>query len=310
MSQEIALRGVVPVVPTPFRDDESVDLDGIASCVEFAVRCGVCAVCLPAYGSEFYKLTEAERRQVVETAIKTATGRVAIIAQSNHPSARCAADLARRHEELGADLISFAIPRQFALPAADLLDYCRTICRAVQRPVLIQDFNPGGPTVGAEFARALHDECSNFRYLKLEEPLMSGKVRTIREATQNQIGVLEGWGGMYLLDLIPAGICGLMPGLGPADLLQTIWRLATGNRMDAALDLFEHILPQLVFSLQSMELFLCLEKRLLAARGVLPETSTYVRRPTWTPDADALAYGLRLNQRVIAAAESCTQAAP
>lgn len=142
MSHEIALRGVVPVVPTPFRDDESIDLDGIASCVEFAVRCGVCAVCLPAYGSEFYKLTEAERRQVVETAIKT-----------------------------------------------------------------------------------------------------------------------------------------------------------------AALDLFKHILPQLVFSLQSMELFLCLEKRLLAARGVLPQTSTHVRRPTWTPDADALTYGLRLNQRVIVAAE-------
>ncbi|MSR58125.1 MAG: dihydrodipicolinate synthase family protein [Planctomycetaceae bacterium] len=303
MSQEILLRGVVPIIPTPFRDDESIDLQGINSCVEFAVRCGVCAVCLPAYGSEFYKLTEAERRLVVETAIKAAARRVGIIAQSNHPSASCAADLARRHEELGADLISFAIPRLFALPAADLLDYCRTVCRAVQRPVLIQDFNPGGPTVGAEFARALHDECPNFRYLKLEEPLMSGKVRAIREATQDQIGVLAGWGGMYLLDLIPSGICGLMPGLGPADLLQKIWQLGTGGQVDAALDLFEHLLPQLVFSLQSMELFLCLEKRLLALRQVLNESNIHVRRPTWTPDAEALAHGDFLNRRVLAAVE-------
>ena len=35
---------------------------------------------------------------------------------------------------------------------------------------------------------------------------------------------------MYALDLIPAGICGLMPGLGAADLLQRIWQLGTAGR--------------------------------------------------------------------------------
>jgi 2-keto-3-deoxy-L-arabinonate dehydratase len=299
ISKAVELRGVVPVVPTPFRADESIDFEGLAACVEFAVRCGVCAVCLPAYASEFYKLTEAERRLVLETAIRAAAGRAAVLAQSNHPSARCAAELAQRHADLGADVISFAIPRQFALPPADLLDYCRTICRAVELPILIQDFNPGGATVNAEFARNLMNECPNFRYLKLEEPLMSGKVRAIREATNDRIGVLEGWGGMYLPDLISAGICGLMPGLGAADLLQRIWLLATNGKMEEALDLFEHVLPQLVFALQSMELFLWLEKRLLAARGVLDEGSTHVRRPTWTPNAETLTHGLRLNERLM-----------
>lgn len=303
MSPDVNLRGVVPVVPTPFREDESLDLEALAGCVEFAVQCRVSAVCLPAYAGEFYKQTETERLSVVETAVKTARGRLAVIAQSNHPSARCAATLARRHEDLGADLISFAIPRQFALPAPDVLDYCRTICQAVHRAVLIQDFNPGGQTVGADFARALHTECPNFRYLKLEEPLMAGKVHAIRDATKDQIGVLEGWGGMYMLDLIPAGICGLMPGLAAADLLQRVWDLGTSQQLDSALSLFERVLPQIVFSLQNMELFLCLEKRLLAARGVLPMASTHVRRPTWTPDEETLAYGLRLNERVIAAAQ-------
>ncbi|MCH7687336.1 MAG: dihydrodipicolinate synthase family protein, partial [Planctomycetes bacterium] len=252
-------------------------------------------------GSEFYKLTESERRQVVETAIRAAAGRVTVMAQSNHPSARGAADLAKQHGQMGADLISFAIPRQFGVTDADLLDYCQSICQSVSLPVLIQDFNPGGPTVGGEFARKLSDRCENFRYLKLEEPLMSAKVRAIREATDGRIGVLEGWGGMYLLDLIPAGICGLMPGLGPADLLQQIWKLGTSGQFDQALDLFQVLLPQLVFSLQNMELFLCLEKKLLAARGVLPESSTHVRRPTWTPDAETLAYGMKLNARVVEA---------
>jgi 2-keto-3-deoxy-L-arabinonate dehydratase len=298
-SSTVELRGVVPVIPTPFREDESIDFDGLAACVEFAVRCEVCAICLPAYGSEFYKLSESEHRQVVETAIRAAAGRMAVLAQSNHPSAGCAAELAKQHQQMGADLISFAVPRQFGLTDADLLDYCQSICQAVSLPVLIQDFNPGGPTVGGEFARKLADRCENFRYLKLEEPLMSAKVRAIREATDGRVGVLEGWGGMYMLDLLPAGICGLMPGLGPADLLQRIWKLGTSGQLDQALDLFQVVLPQLVFSLQNMEFFLCLEKKLLAARGVLPESSTHVRRPTWTPDAETLEYGMTLNARIV-----------
>jgi 4-hydroxy-tetrahydrodipicolinate synthase len=299
----VRLEGVVPVVPTPFRADESIDFAGLAGCVRFAVRHEIGAVCLPAYASEFYKLKEAERLEVVEKALEAAEGRVLVVAQSNHPSARVAAELARRHERMGAAVISFALSRQFALPASDLLDYCRIICDAVTIPVLIQDFNPGGPTVGADFVQSLHERCPNFLYLKLEEPLMGHKVRAIRTATQDAVGIFEGWGGMYALDLIPAGIRGLMPGLGAADLLQRIWQLGTAGHVDDALDLFQVLLPQLVFSLQNLELFLCLEKKLLAARGVLEESSTFVRAPTWTPDADTLAHGLRLNARVV---EACT----
>ena len=298
------LRGVIPIIPTPFRVDESLDLAGLARCVRFAIDCGACAICLPAYASEFYKLIEGERLQVIATALEAAEGRLPVIAQSNHPSARVAAELGRRYEQMGAGVISFALPRQFAVPALDLLDYCRTICDAVQVPILVQDFNPGGPTVGAEFASTLHERCPNFRFLKLEEPLMATKVRAVRAATTDGVGVLEGWGGMYVLELIPAGVCGLMPGLGAADLLQRIWHLGTSARTEEALDLFEALLPQLVFALQNLELFLCLEKKLLAARGVLDEASTYVRRPTWTPDQETLAYGLRLNARVV---KACTK---
>lgn len=297
------LRGVVPVIPTPFRADESIDFAGLARCVRFAIDRGIEAVCLPAYASEFYKLTEAERLEVVETALTAAKGQIRVVAQSNHPSAGVAAGLARQHEKMGADAVAVALPRQFALPASALHDYCRAVCQAVTVPVLIQDFNPGGPTVGDDFAARLHEQCPNFRYLKLEEPLMGPKVRAIRQATRDAVGVLEGWGGMYTLDLIPAGICGLMPGLGAADLLQRVWHLGTAGRTDEALDVFQILLPQLVFSLQNLELFLCLEKDLLAARGVLDESNIHVRRPTWSPDPDTLAHGRRLNARVVRACE-------
>jgi 4-hydroxy-tetrahydrodipicolinate synthase len=180
----------------------------------------------------------------------------------------------------------------------DLLDYCMTVCRAVTLPILIQDFNPGGPTIDGSFCARLLDSCPNFQYVKLEEPLMGTKVTSIRNATADQVAVLEGWGGMYLLDLVPFGIRGSMPGLGPADLLARVWRLSQQGQVAAALDVFERVLPQLVFGLQNLELFLHLEKRLLVDRGVLP--NAVVRRATYTPAPEVLEYGCLLNRRVLA----------
>jgi 2-keto-3-deoxy-L-arabinonate dehydratase len=297
------LHGVVPIIPTPFTADEEIDLQALGRCVEFAADAGLPAVCLPAYASEFYKLSEAERARIVETAIAAARGRVGIVAQANHPAARIAAEFARRYEALGADCISFAMPRIFPLKESDLLDYCRVICDAVKLPVLIQDFNPGGPTVGADFSRRLADICPNFKYLKLEEPLMGPKIRAIIEAATGRVGVLEGWGGMYLLDLVPAGICGLMPALGVADVLQKVWESAKAGRQDEAMAAFQVVLPQVNFGLQNSELYLWIDKRLLAARGVIPSGSAGVRKACWIPDEASLQYGDWLNTQIISVAK-------
>ena len=101
---------------------------------------------------------------------------------------------------------------------------------------------------------------------------MAPKVVSILEATDGEVGVLEGWGGMYIVDLIPAGICGVMPGLAVTDLLALIFRLAANGDAVRAYEVFQGVLPQIVFSLQHMELFHHAEKRLLKARGILPGT--------------------------------------
>lgn len=284
---EQKLHGVIPVVPTPFTDREEVDYDALAGLVQFAVQAGVSGVCLPAYGSEFYKLSELERRRVIETAVKVKK-HVKVIAQSNHPSTQGACDLARLHQDLGADVISFAIPRQFALSEDDILRYCAGIASAVTIPVLIQDFNPGGPTVSGQFARHLLEAAPNFRYLKLEEPLMGAKVGAIRKLTKGRIGIFEGWGGMYLLELLSEGITGVMPGLSVCDLFRRVWSLGESGDVKAAAEIYRVLLPFVVFSLQNMELFHHCEKRLLKMRGLLQTTT--VREPTLRLDQPTQRY--------------------
>ena len=282
------INGVVPIIPIPFHPDESIDEPSLRRTVDWVASNHLAAMALPAYGSEFYKLSEAEREQVVGITIEQNRKRIPVIAQANHGSAKIAAATARRYEQMGADMIAFALPRQFATSDADLMRYCGCIAEAVNIPVLIQDFNPGGVTIGAEFITELHRQHPNFRYAKLEEPMIVDKLVAIRDAVGDKVGILEGWGGYYMLEAIPVGICGIMPGVPIADLLDRVYRDRAEGRDEQAYDLFGLLLPFINFTLQNFELFLQVEKRLLVRRGLFE--TPHVRALTLTPSKTVLEY--------------------
>ena len=289
--------GVLPVIPTPFTRDGSLDWAALDGLLEFAISARVCGVVLPAYASEFYKLRDAERRDLVFRAVSTLNGRLPVVAQVNHVSTAYAAETARDLERAGAAAISVAVPRVFGLPERDLLRYFDRILKAITVPLVIQDFNPGAATVSLEFVKSLHGQHAHFQYLKLEEPMMSGKVQSILEATHGAVGVIDGWGGAYMLELIDAGICGVMPGLAVSDLLQIIWQNARAGNKDVAYELFRGVLPQITFSLQNLEFFHHAEKALLVARGVLSHAE--VRDATLTIHEIDRAHIDFLNRKVI-----------
>ena len=295
------LSGAVPIIPIPFDAQENVDEEALRRLVEFAVSKGFSGICLPAYLSEFYKLSEPERIHVVKIAVSQAAGRLLVIAQSNHGSSRVALEMARAHVENGADLISVLVPRMFALSDDDLLRYLKPILNGVNVPSLVQDYHPGGSTIGPSFASRLSDECPRFRYLKLEEPEVMTKLIAIREATQDQIKVLDGTGGLYLMELIPAGISGVMSGLGFADALNVVFKLRAAHKYEDASELYEKLLPRIAFGAQNFELILYCEKRLLQARGLLK--SARCRDASIAPDLHTVLYVDEMNERIMRAFE-------
>ncbi len=293
------IQGIVPVLVAPFTAEEELDLESLRRLVEFSADKQLSAVCLPAYASEFYKLSIGERYALVEAAVEASDGRLCVVAQSNHFSAKLAAEIAKRNEELGAGAISVAVPRLFALPEADIFRFLATVLEATSLPVLIQDFNPTGATVSPSLVRRLHRKYPQFRYLKLEEPLMGPKLRRIQEETEGGVEVLEGWGGLYLVEGILSGASGSMPGLGMVELLQMVFSLAKAGDQKTALDVFSEVLPHIVFSLQNLELYLYMEKQLLLKRGLIANAT--VRSATFTPDEDTLKYVQILTDRVLEA---------
>jgi dihydrodipicolinate synthase/N-acetylneuraminate lyase len=295
---ENELFGVVPIVPTPFTEDEEIDEEALRRLIDFAIAGGIKAVCLPAYASEFYKLSDEEKLRVVKVAVEHAAGRIKIVAQSNSPSLKIAIRLAQANVKAGASVISLAVPRIFGLPEASIREYLSGFLKSIPNtPVLVQDFNPGGSSISVGFIRELMDTHPNFKYLKLEEPLCAPKFEEIINATGGKVGLFEGWGGLYMLELTPLGIAGVMPGLAVADILQKVFVLRREGRDAEAFDLFEKVMPQIFFSLQNMELFHYAEKELLIARGVLK--NSIARKAAYIPDPSSVKYIRELNKRVM-----------
>jgi len=122
------LDGIVPIIPTPFNVEEQIDWRTMRQLLEFAGSVAVSAVCLPAYASEFYKLSNDERCELIALAVKHLDGRVPVIAQANSVSAAHAVELARFAQDAGAAAVAIAVPRQFAVRAAICLVILTVSC--------------------------------------------------------------------------------------------------------------------------------------------------------------------------------------
>ncbi|MCK9589980.1 MAG: dihydrodipicolinate synthase family protein [Terrimicrobiaceae bacterium] len=282
------IEGVVPILPTPFAKSGGVEYHEISALVEFGIHARVSAIGTPAFGSEFYKLDGIERQKIIETVLLAVNRRIPVIIQCNHHYPEVAARMASEAEKMGATVVNTALPRAFASSSRHLLDYARRVCDSVSLPVVVQDWNPAGKAEGLDFIVALHQACPNFRYFKYEEPGLGPLCRDIMRETDGRVRVFSGWGGSYVLEQIPAGLCGVMPGLALADWHGLIWEAAKAEDWPRAFGLFADISPYMQFSLQTFEQFHHAEKQVLARRGILQ--SAVVRPITIELNSDAQAY--------------------
>ena len=128
--------GVVAFPVTPFRDDLSLDIEGLRHNLTRLMEHPVCAVVAAGGTGEVYSLTPSEHAQVVETTVEIINGKAPVIAGVGF-NRMLAVELANRSAAAGADAI-LALPPYY--PQADeegLVEYYRAIGDATQLGLLI-----------------------------------------------------------------------------------------------------------------------------------------------------------------------------
>jgi 4-hydroxy-tetrahydrodipicolinate synthase len=133
---EPLFRGVLPALVTPFRDGE-VDEDAFVRLVERQIAGGVHGLVPVGTTGESATLSHDEHRRVVELCVKTAAGRVPVVAGAGSNSTAEAIELVRHAKTVGAEAALVVTPYYNRPSQEGLYAHYRAINDAVQIPVLV-----------------------------------------------------------------------------------------------------------------------------------------------------------------------------
>ena len=132
-------RGIWAAVPTPFLPDQSLDIGGIAQNVHhYRDALGLAGIFCNGLMGEGWSLSLAERRQIVETTLAAAAGKLAVGVVTTHGSIRETLELSRHASAAGVDHIVLMRPAGL-FSAAEIADFVRLVARAVACKVVLFD---------------------------------------------------------------------------------------------------------------------------------------------------------------------------
>jgi 4-hydroxy-tetrahydrodipicolinate synthase len=128
---------VLPALITPFRDDgEAIDPEALAAIVDRVIGAGVAGLVPGGSTGEFTTLSHRERRQLIETTVEAAAGRVPVVAGTGALSTRETVELSAHAEEAGAAAVMIVPPFYDALSWRELVTHYRAVAGAIEIPIM------------------------------------------------------------------------------------------------------------------------------------------------------------------------------
>jgi len=276
-----AIKGVCPIVDTTFTESGDVDYQNLERLVSHLASSDVNSLAMFGFASEYFALSDAERRNITEIVVETCDSfdTNSIISVTPHATKNAVAE-AEYAEEIGADALMVLPPHIRISAAPDIIAHLRAVADAVSVPVVVQ-YAPEGDGVSVppkEFVK-LYDEVANVECFKIEAKPPGKYVTTLLEQTDGEMDVLVGNAGFEMIEALDRGAVGVMPASGMYDIYLDIYeRYQSGNR-EGAIDLHGDLLQMLNLIRQ---VGIQIEKAILARRGLA--NSAHCRAPVNKPD--------------------------
>lgn len=144
------LRGAMTAIVTPFDEAGGVDRERLAALVDWQIRSGIHGLVPSGTTGEGATLSDDEHRQVVETVVEAAAGRVPVVAGCGSNDTRRTVEAARRAAAAGADALLVVSPYYNKPNRSGMLAHYRTVAEATELPVVVYNV-PGrtGQNLGA-----------------------------------------------------------------------------------------------------------------------------------------------------------------
>ena len=267
--------GVIPILATPFREDESFDAESMANLVGLMKRIGVDGITVLGVLGEANRLNDAEREAVVRTAVAAADG-LPVIAGASASGTKAACDLACMAESLGASAVMIT-PHAEPVPSDErVFQHFRTITATTRLPVVLQDHPASsGVHMPIDLMLRMVRELPSITCIKEEAVPSPPKIRALKAGmSERPIPILTGLGALYGLFDLEAGSDGFNTGFAFPEVLMAMVDAAHQANWQRARELYTRFLPLIVFEQQPG---VAVRKEILRRRGAI--AANRVRQP-------------------------------
>jgi len=189
------LKGIVPAVITPFREDELIDYSAWQELIEILIASGVHGLFVIGGQGEFFALDEEEREVATRFCVQAVAGRVPVYANVGAVTTRQTIRLAEKAEADGVDYLVIVTPYYVRPSADELVDHYAEVCRSVRVPVLAYNIpERTGVELTPAALRQIAEAQENFVGLKDS----SGKLDQIPQYLEANLAVFIGRDHMIL----------------------------------------------------------------------------------------------------------------
>lgn len=286
LTSQHGVRGVCPVVETPFDANGDVDEESLKALMRHLGAAGVPWVMYPGFASEHLKLTDAERDELSEAVVELAhaQGMRAVASVSDHgtlPARR----RAQRYAEMGADAINILPPYQLSPDARSIVGHLEAVLDAVEATPAIVQIAPAltGSALNAASLGRIALSRRNFLQVKVES-IPPGRIISELASEAPSLSTIVGYAGLQLPDALRRGAIAVQPGSSFVELYLSIWKNWHNGSRAEALELHGRMVPYLSYWMQNVELIVAAEKRVSLLRGII--STDACRQPGWSLDAE------------------------
>lgn len=286
MTTESAFTGIHAILYALFDAQEGLDRQAMRRQVEICLEHGAHGIAALGLATEVSKLTVPERRTVMEWTSEDVGGAKPLGFTIYGTSVAEQVELVRAAEGAKADWVILQPPMVGSFAATEYIRFFGRIADATHLPVAIQNAPAYmGRGLSAEDIRSLVAQHPNIKLVKGEGP--ATEIRQLIETTEGRLPVMNGRGGLELIENLRAGCVGMILAPELIDLTVAIYEsFVSGDEVTAEAS-YREVLPTIVFIMQSLESLICYGKRLFGARAGI---EIHDRAPAMRPTA----FGLEL----------------
>lgn len=155
-------KGLGTALITPFKQDQSVDLDALKKIVQQQLRGGVDALIVIGTTGESPVIDYDERRKIISLVVEEATGKVPVIIGTGTNNTKKVIENNKQAEDLKADGVLIVNPYYNKGTQESLIEHYKAISEKTHLPIILYNVpSRTGMNVLPETAVRIHKECKN-----------------------------------------------------------------------------------------------------------------------------------------------------